>query len=366
MQGNLNRVLERIFLAYRRMFEYGTRLTMRQFTEHLSYIITSGLRPEDISLMHQKNSSPFVTEHLFVNRFFGDNGYCRDESAQQMKAIRAINMQGFGARPSSRWEHRLWLGGGAEPEVELNIEKLKNPFNQLRRHGSQEPIFKHLPHSDAREQVRRIIYFLYDFGFDEYGYLPQYLNSPTLVEWHKWQQSDANLGLNDKTNLERKIYHVLQEHFTGVRLPEGATRGDRRLYVTLSRRRSEVRQSSQIVLAEVDWSSSVSLELVELINATGQKRRDLILVGKGLLSGISLPLRVPFLDYVMMRHIGEQGEILEASYLERLDRFKALVHKKASAAEDNRIMLVRLKTDHTFRRQRFSVNDDHLEVTDVL
>ncbi|RLB74089.1 MAG: hypothetical protein DRH03_02130, partial [Deltaproteobacteria bacterium] len=93
---------------------------------------------------------------------------------------------------------------------------------------------------------------------------------------------------------------------------------------------------------------------------------DLVLCGKDRIDGVNLPLRVPFLDYVMMRHFGELGEVLEASYLERLDRFKAQVLERAIPADDDRIMLVRLRTDHTFRRQHFSVNDGRLEVTDVL
>jgi len=56
---------------------------------------------------------------------------------------------------------------------------------------------------------------------------------------------------------------------------------------------------------------------------------------------------------------------LQTAYLERLDRFKAQVQKLATTPED-RIMLVRLKTDHTFRRQHFSVNNGKLEVSDVL
>jgi len=41
-------VFERIFLAYRRMYEYGTRLTLRQITEHFAYLVTSGLEESDL------------------------------------------------------------------------------------------------------------------------------------------------------------------------------------------------------------------------------------------------------------------------------------------------------------------------------
>lgn len=365
LQTNQERATERIFLAYRRMYEYGTRLTMRQFTEHLAYLITSGLDQQDIKKVQKQNPPPLASEYLFFNRFFGDNGCKSDSSAFKMKAVQEIEKQKFGERPCPGWEHKLWLRNSDEP-VKLGITSLNAAFEKLRRHGAQESLSIGMSSDQAREQVRRMLYFLADFPDDKQGYLEQYLNSPTLQDWMRWQQDGVHLEFQEKNTLERKIYHVLQEHFTGVRLPEGSTQNDRRLYVTLSRRRSEVRQSAQIVLAEIDWVNSTSLKLTVTESATGEQQKNLILHGKGCIDGLKLPLKVPFLDYVMMRHFGELGDVLEASYLERLDCFKAQVQKKASTYDDERIMLVRLKTDHTFRRQRFAVNGNNLEVTDDL
>lgn len=365
LRSNQERAIERIFLAYRRKYEYGTRLTMRQFTEHLAYLITSGLDQQDIRKVQTQNPPPLISEYLFFNRFFGDNGCEPDGSAFEMKAVQEIKKQKFGERPCPGWEHKLWLRNCDEP-VMLGVDSLDAEFEKLRRHGAHESQFIGMSSDQAREQVRRMLYFLADFSDGKQGYLGQYLNSPTLLDWIRWQHDGVQLEFQEKNTLERKIYHVLQEHFTGVRLPEGSTQNDRRLYVTLSRRRSEVRQSAQVVLAEFDWVNSTALKLAVTESATGEQRMDLVLHGKGRIDGLKLPLKVPFLDYVMMRHFGELGEVLEASYLERLDCFKAQVQKKASAHDDERIMLVRLKTDHTFRRQRFAVNGNNLEVTDDL
>ncbi len=365
LQSNQERATERIFLAYRRMYEYGTRLTMRQFTEHLAYLITSGLDQQKIRKVQTQNPPPLISEYLFFNRFFGDNGCEPDGSAFEMKAVQEIEKQKFGERPCPGWEHKLWLRNCDDP-VSLGVNSLNAEFEKLCRRGAQEPQFIGMSSDQAREQVRRMLYFLADFSDGQQGYLGQYLNSPTLLDWIRWQHDGVHLEFQEKNTLERKIYHVLQEHFTGVRLPEGSTQNDRRLYVTLSRRRSEVRQSAQVVLAEFDWVNSTALKLTFTQSATGEQRKDLVLHGKDRIDGLKLPLKVPFLDYVMMRHFGELGEVLEASYLERLDCFKAQVQKKASAHDDERIMLVRLKTDHTFRRQRFAVNGNNLEVTDDL
>jgi hypothetical protein len=249
---------------------------------------------------------------------------------------------------------------------DFGVESCKVDFNKLREHGARENSYLGMTPEHAREQVRRMLFFLYDFNKEEHTFLGQYLNSPTLLKWRDWQQCDNQLGFQEKAILEQKIYHVLQEHFTGIRLPEGSTQNERRLYVTLSRRRTEVRQSAQVVLAQVDWDS-IELGLKGFESASGETRYDLMLYGKDRIDGVDLMLKIPFLDYVMMRHFGELGEVLQSSYLERLDRFKAQVQKRAaSSADSDRIMLVRLKTDHTFRRQHYAVNNNRLEVTDVL
>jgi len=358
LRANNYRAVERIFLAYRRMYEYGTRLTIRQFVEHLSYMITAGLDIVDIARFSASGNGSALTRHLFFNRFFGDDGGEKDAVAQEMLAVHAIRKQGFGGRPAPGWEHRLWLHSSG-PEFELCVEEIEDVFAELRRRGTRNQ------DGAAREQVRRMLFFLYDFTPEEQHYLSQYLNSPTLLKWYGWQGEEAHLGFGDRDDLEQKIYHVLQEHFTGVRLPEGIRQNDRRLYVTLSRRRNEVRQSAQIVLAQVDWSTATVLELRESQNASGERRNDLVLRGKDRIDGVELLLPVPFLDYVMMRHFGELGEVLDASYRQRLDRFKAQVYKQAALVDDERIMLVRLRTDYTFRRQYFSVNNGRLEVRDV-
>lgn len=359
LTDNDARAVERIFLAYRRMYEYGARLTIRQFTEHLASLITAGLEGEDIARLSIGEEDAGLAAYLFFNRFFGDNGKERDANAQEMQAIRAVSRQGFGDRPVSSWEHRLWLRGAGQ-EFSLRIPKIETIFQNLRRIGARVQDGR-----AAREQVRRMLFFLYDFATEEQGFLSQYLCSPTLLQWLTWQR-EGKLVLNERDQLDEQIYPVLQEHFTGVRLPEGMTKQERRLYVTLSRHRSHIRQSAQIVLAQVDWSTAVDLVLRPRETSLGRRRYDLVLQGKGLIAGLELLLPVPFLDYVMIRRFGELGEVLDASYRQRLDHFKAQVQERAAADREERFMLVRLRPDHTFHRQYFSIEQEHLEVRDVL
>jgi hypothetical protein len=155
---------------------------------------------------------------------------------------------------------------------------------------------------------------------------------------------------------------VLQEHFTGVRLPEGAP-SDRHLFVTLSRRSHDVRQSAQVVLARYP-EEEFRIRLVTKENGGAGIRRELVLDGPGPLGTFLLHLGLPFLDYVMMRNQGEVGKDLQTSFVDRLERFKGQLIRHAKSRNTDDIMLVRLRTNNTFRRQVFSVRGDRLEVTD--
>jgi hypothetical protein len=359
-------ILNRLFLAYRRMYEYGTRLTLRQITEHLAYLVTSGLEEADIADMRARGLTPLKAEFMFFNRFFGDNGKTDHAAALQMRAVQEIRRQGFGERPCPTWERKLWLKL-RDRNFRLEVEDCDAEFELLREHGSG-PGNDNRPGmtpDQAREQVRRMLFFLYAFTKDNTSFLKQFLNSPTILRWQQWQRDGAHLEMTEKNVLEQRVYHVLQEHFTGVRLPEGSRGHDRRLYITLSRGKNDIRQSAQVVVAQVDWSNETALELVQRTNVAGIARTDLELQGRGRIKDARLALTLPFLDYVLMRHFGEVGEMLQAAYVERLERFKAQIQDLATESPAH-VMLVRLKTDHTFRRQQYTVREGRLEVTDVL
>ena len=355
-------VRERVFLAYRRMYEYGTRFTLRQLSAHLAYMITSGLGCQDVLKMSQQAASRMMAEFMFFNRYFGDNGKEIDDPALQLSAIRAIREQGFGMHPCPTWERRLWMQSEGLA-FRLNAKGCDAEFEQLRRYGARLTFDPRLTDSQAREQVRRMLFFLHRFDPDDGGvFLKTFLNSLMILDFARWQkQPTTGLTLQEERELRRRIMHVLQEHFTGVRLPEGAS-FDRYLFITLCRRSYEVRQSAQVVLAcfpEDDFR--VALTSVE--NGIGGTRRELVLEGRGRVD-VQLRLGLPFLDYVMMRNQGEVGEDLQVSYVDRLEKFKGQLIRLSGEKSRDDIVLVRLRTNHTFRRQVFAVRENRLEVTD--
>ncbi len=364
IQENVDVAASRVCLVYRRMYEYGTRLTLRQMCAHLAYMITSGLTYTDIVKLSRKPSLPLMAEFMFFNRFFGDNGREEDISAAQLRAIRNVRDQYFCVRNSPTWERRLWTGGSPNA-LRLNARGCGEDFEALRRCGAglstTEEYNSPRAIARARDQVRRMLFFLHTFEDGDDGcFLRGFLNSVMILDFVRWQKGDT-VSLEEITRLTRSVFHVLQEQFTGVRLPEGAP-PDSHLFITLARRGSDIRQSAQVVLARVP-QEALRLDLVARDDGMGGLRRELILRGQQELRA-ELVMTLPFLDYVMMRNEGAIGEDLQRSYVDRLERFKALLLEHAGATRRDDIMLVRLRTNHTFRRQVFGLRRNRLEVTD--
>ena len=363
MQQNDTIVRKRLFLAFRRMFEYGTRLTIRQITAHLAYMITAGLEYADIVRLAHQAQRPLIAEFMFYNRFFGDDGKRVDTPVLQLRSIKEVQRQGFGELPCPTWEKRLWLQG-KRPIFRLRATGCEEEFTLLRELGARLRIDPDMSHGQARVQVRRMLYFLHPFDPGDEIFLKTFLRSSGILDFDRWQTNSNPLSLQEKILFKRRIFHVLQEHFTGVRIPEG-TQTDTNIYITLTRRKREIRQSAQVVLARFDTEKEFELELEVHENLLGIKRRDLVLKGKGVISGTRLDLKLPFLDYVIIRNQGGVGAVLQTAFVDRLERFKAQLLKKGASSAGDNIMLVRLLTDHTFRRQVFAVHKDKIEVSDV-
>lgn len=357
--------VHRLFLTYRRMYEYGTRLTIRQLTAHLAYLLTAGMEYIDIRHLAERADKPLMSEFLFYNRFFGDNGRTEDQAAVRMPVIREVRAQGFGERPCPVTERHLWLLTHSE-DFTLGVPLLEEEFCKLRRYGAQsQEQDKGLTPDQAREQVRRMLYFLHEYPDADRGdaFLRQFLGSLAILKWERWQDPAARLSMDETSHFKQRVFHVLQEQFTGVRLPEVGGVEQSHLYITLSQRRREIRQTAQVVLAQIDFANEFKMGLSSCERT--EQRRDLMLTGQGRLNGIRLTLSLPFLDYVLARHQGEVGETLQAAYADRLERLKADLIHRCRSGEDDDMLLVRLRTNHTFLRQHYAVAGGKLEVSNA-
>lgn len=368
--------IDRLFMMYRKIYEYGTRLTLRQLTEHFAYMLTSGLEYGEICEMQSKAIPVDFWEFAFFNRFFGDSGKEYDSKALNLKAVKTIRSHRFGERPSPAVERYLWTVT-SKGKYPLGVPDLEPDFEVLLEGGIYSGKGdSELPQEDERQQVRRMLYFFH--GFEDEGggssdvtedgdrFLRQFLGSPCIMIWLSWQKDlSGKLKNMEKRNLKRKLYHVIQEDFTGVRLPEerGSGQSSQDLYVTLNRGQREVRQSAQIVLAEVDFMKEFDLALQERPQGGASMGRDLVLLGERRFEGVKMVLKLPFLDYMFARNLGCLSETLQAVYGDRLKRLKNDIVSRSHRREDDQVLLVRLRTNHTFFRQSYEVNGGRLEVS---
>ena len=363
--------IDRIFFLYRRMFEYGDRFTLRQLVAHMAYLITAAMEYTDIVKYINRPEPPLLSEFMFFNRFFGDNGRIKDKPAHQMHVVRTVCSHELGEQPCPSWERRLWLRD-EQSDFKLNAKGNITDFALLRRivTGLDDSVFyrgKRGQHQ-ARKQVRRMMFFLNDFpeGTDvekkeKNIYLSTFLCSPMLLKLLEWRAHADSFSSIQKTNLQHHILHVLQEHFTGIHRPEGAS-FDSNLYITLSRNARDIRQSAQVVLA--DFRARDFKLVFEQGTDKDNFARRLFFTGIGQYETAKLILELPFLDYVMMRCHGEVGQPLQTAFSDRLGRLKAeLVALSKPAKEEERVMLLRLQTNHTFQELNFFIGDRKLEVT---
>ena len=94
-----------------------------------------------------------------------------------------------------------------------------------------------------------MLYFLYEFEENDRSFLMQFLNSLTILRWQDWQKQGAQLEMTEKNVLNNASIMYFRTLYR--RSPaRGFFKGhDRRLYITLSRGKSEIRQSAQVVVA---------------------------------------------------------------------------------------------------------------------
>jgi hypothetical protein len=363
IRENYETTSKRISYVYRLLYEYGKRLTLRQVSAHLAYSLTAGLDCGRIREMAESPSPPHINAYLFYNRFFGFRGASIDEKAQRLKAVQCLMPMEMGARPFLSVDRVLWtIEEGLIPELP---QTLKSVFDSLREitfsgYGSEAVGAR------FRQEFRRLFFM---FGvFSEAGtekeFVGGFTGSPMLVETESWQSSPTQLTARRREELKQKVLHVLLEQYTGFYIP--ATRRENELFITLNRPNIALRQSVQILLADISFSN---FELIlEEIYHTFTPQRYVLVLRDRYSPKIRLTLDLPFLDFVLMRSEGELGQRLDRGYLDRLDYFKNLLlsrlHGEFIGADESseELRLIQLNNDGKLKRYRVMISDDFLEI----
>lgn len=354
IQSDLDLVCRRVELTYRRLYEYDARLTLRQMTGHLAYAVTAGLDCTDIAEMSHVRLQADRLRTMFFNRFFGDDGKDIVPEAMQLIPVRRIAESEFGTFLDSAFERNAWT----------NREFLRSMSEAARNvHGWIQETSSTDPHS-ARSQVRRLVYFCsVREGKAGERYICNFLRSPTLLDFLKHSRGTEVIGGPLEVRYRSRVLRVLQEHFLGVRLP-GANWLMNDLYITLAHR--EGGAGTQIVLAALRQDDFyVALEPTYVL---GDQTRNVFCL-RYVPEDISMPLDLPFLDYVTRVHEGEIAEELSPYYSNRLDKFRTELlrasrnRRSPVPSLDDRLTLLRLGDDYDFETIRVQPTGTSLEVS---
>lgn len=354
----IQEVQDRLFLMYNRLYEYGERLTMRFLVEHFAFIITG-------------NQKDQYSNRCFFDNVFGEG----DINANTLAAINLINRQYFGSNIPPRWKRRIWI-----TTQNSSIISIYPGFDLEYKNALANGEYMDKTGMIARLRAHRILYFLSPDPEVDEGFLCSFLNSPGLAIWCKIQKQES-LDSKFQSHLVNRIRHVVKEYFAGVKLPENDTEGSDDIYITMSRQSSDIRQSAQVVISSFKWKWRETIDL--LIKKDSRENNQLYLIkarkGKSLNnpelvtedSYISLPLPLPFLDYLLKRHMGNIARAEFQNYQKRLDSFKIAIlqdeKKDAGFENDRKILLVRLNSkrmlkDITFKLSPKDENSKKLEV----
>ena len=353
-------ILERLGLLLERISAYGSRLTMRQISAHFSYMLCSGYNCSqimDIAVAGTRFTEN-AGDYYFFNHFFGDNANAADYRAEQLKSVKVIKAQNFESHLASGFERYFWLNG-QKGAVTLNIPELDKYYNKVCKEACIEtdPEKSGSDGSAARRQIRRMFFFLHTpteaekAGFEKF--MGAFLNSEMLLQYNTWKQNEK-LPLDKRSKLQDQLFQVLQEHFCGVRIPDGSKSSGKSLYITLARKQHNIRQSAQVVLGKVNFSDNFNLKFENGI---------VILQGKASCKGIDLELTLPFLDYIDHRKNGGISSVLQSSYIDRLEKFKADVLECCTIPNDDGIVLLKQNNKYELCQYRLRMESGKLEVS---
>ena len=345
-------VLRRVELAYRRLYEYGTRLTLRQMIGHLAYALTAGRDCAQIGKLSETQLGECLHGSLFHNRFFGDDGGQLQPEADQLQPVRHLRAAEFGVELDPELERGLWQGDGAGGWLSPQALALLRDLQQRAQEANARLRWQ------ARQEARRLLYFYGTMKEDEGGYPTVFLRSPTLLDYLRITRGEGSIPSLWESVNRRRVLQVLQEHFAALRLPEGKWQATDRLYITLKPRAAGA--NTQVVLASYA-TEDFRIVATPVHRALPDSGRSLRLAHN---TGPTMPLDLPFLDYVTRRSKGEIAAQLSAFYADRLQRFGAqLLGKPDNGGVDGHcLQLLRIGAGGRVRPVQILFSSGHMEV----
>ena len=234
----------------------------------------------------------------FFNRFFEDDGSIAAPAALQLMPVRRLAETEFGAY--------------LDPVFEEESGEAQNSYqccHQARDTRRGCDLHRENAHA-ARRQMRRLAYFWMAGCKERDRYVSSFLRSPAFLTT-KLFPSVTQPSPTVEAHYRSQVLRVLQEHILGVRLPSANSRLND-LYVTLGRPGSGA--GTQMVVGRLRHDD-FAMVVEPRYRMGGSLSGRFCLVHRP--TDVTLPLDLPFLDYVLRRH-EEIAEELSANYVNRL------------------------------------------------
>lgn len=320
--------LKQMMQIYRRIYEYGHRLTVRNLLEHFSYTITKNKKSNE-----EWNGD---IDDLFFSNFFSKNAVLNG-----MTGAIVVNEAHFGIDIDANWKRRIWL--------KTNEEKYKIRFSNSKimelYENSRANFLRRRSQNEKRLIIIRMLYFL-NLELEDsecaWRFLTSFLSSPAFYYFDKIQKN-GKLSGRDSLYIASKIMHVIREYFLGMKIPESSISpsSKQNIYIAMSRNTSKIKQTAQVILDEFEWKGDKALNVYTDYRGIRQFCLKIAEYGE---EEIELPL--PFLDYLLSCHLGVMSDPAFASYRKRLDKIKDGILKNRQENDHTRIKIAYLGSKH--------------------
>lgn len=322
MKANNYQALSRMEMIYKRIYEYGNRMTMRQLIEHFSYSLTGN--------RHLNNQFTGISfKELFFENFFS------------LKAARAgisgaklVNDAKFGFNIDSEWKRRIWIGSNND---KLKIEFGNSWFSELFEHIRFRCSTNRYYYAERLSVVRAVFFLNTTFSEtnESWKYICSFLNSPGFRYFAQINNGKNNaLSRSDKNHISKKIRHVIKEYFIGMKIPETSGYASKKeIYIAMARNVNNLKQTAQIILASFEWKD---LDVYSDIRGIKQ------LLLRTDCNNVDMIIPLPFLDYLLSCHSGFASDPAFVTYRKRLDNLRNNILKSRQETDESLMRLAYL------------------------
>lgn len=346
--------LNQIMYIYRRVYEYGNRMTIRQLIEHFAYTVT-GDTP---------SSFPFTGKS--IKGLFFYNFFAKEAINSGMVGAKIVDEAKFGYNIDAKWKRIIWIGADdSNYKIRFSNSQMIKLYKRL--YDSAKEIRSY--HSQRLDLIRMLYFLNLELAVsptDSNSQIPwafccSFLNSPGFYYFMKINNSGV-MKYSEKQQISLKIMQVFKEHFIGMKIPEASSSlaSGKKVYIAMARNSSNIKQTAQIILTSFEWNDP--LKVVTDYRGIYQFALSIKEYGEEL---IEVPL--PFLDYLISCQLGVVVDPAFAPYRKRLDNIKdgILKNRKNTENEEQLMLIAYMDRKKDLHIMKYIIQDEEIIYEDV-